>query len=215
MATTKLPSFNLKLGPAKKIEKKNALTIKKQASPPKANKFMGMSDAKIKSLYSGMSAAEKKANGIAMAKASQANKAKKNKPAASKPAASKPTSPTKQADPQRNTGSGRDGKFGLGTSGQGRPSDPPRPNQTLNGASLGSKLSPAEKKRREKAAASVGKGHKGGSRASNNTRNKPRTPSGPKVGSTRRIRKGSKYVTQMWDGKKYVTGKLGTKGAKG
>lgn len=128
---------------------------------------------------------------------------------------------TPKADPQRNTGSGRDGSFGLGTSGKGRPSDPKRPNQTVNGASLGSKLTPAEKKRREEAAASVGRGRRtgtsrGGSRASNNNRGQLRAnTSGPKVGSTRRIRKGRTYVTQMWDGKKYVTGRLGTKGAKG
>ena len=128
---------------------------------------------------------------------------------------------TPKADPQRNTGSGRDGSFGLGTSGKGRPSDPPRPNQTVNGASLGSKLTPAEKKRREEAAASVGRGRRtgtsrGGSRSSNNNRGQLRAnTSGPKVGSTRRIRKGRTYVTQMWDGKKYVTGRLGSKGAKG
>lgn len=128
---------------------------------------------------------------------------------------------TPKADPQRNTGSGRDGSFGLGTSGKGRPSDPKRPNQTVNGASLGSKLTPAEKKRREEAAASVGRGRRtgtsrGGSRASNNNRGQLRAnTSGPKVGSTRRIRKGRTYVTQMWNGKKYVTGRLGTKGAKG
>ena len=147
------------------------------------------------------------------------------KPRPSTPKASTPKTTTKKstpkADPQRNTGSGRDGSFGLGTSGKGRPSDPPRPNQTVNGASLGSKLTPAEKKRREEAAASVGRGRRtgtsrGGSRSSNNNRGQLRAnTSGPKVGSTRRIRKGRTYVTQMWDGKKYVTGRLGSKGAKG
>ena len=141
---------------------------------------------------------------------------KKSPPKAATPKTTTKKS-TPKADPQRNTGSGRDGSFGLGTSGKGRPSDPPRPNQTVNGASLGSKLTPAEKKRREEAAASVGKTkHKGGSRASNNNRGQLRAnTSGPKVGSTRRIRKGRTYVTQMWDGKKYVTGRLGSKGAKG
>ncbi len=150
---------------------------------------------------------------------SDANKKTRNaKPA---PKAATPKAATPKADPQRNTGSGRDGSFGLGTSGKGRPSDPARPNQTKNGASLGSKLSPAEKKRRAEAAASVGKNRRtgtsrGGSRASNNNRGQLRAnTSGPKVGSTRRIRKGRTYVTQMWDGKKYVTGRLGTKGAKG
>ena len=150
---------------------------------------------------------------------SDANKKTRNaKPA---PKAATPKAATPKADPQRNTGSGRDGSFGLGTSGKGRPSDPARPNQTKNGASLGSKLSPAEKKRRAEAAASVGKNRRtgtsrGGSRASNNNRGQLKAnTSGPKVGSTRRIRKGRTYVTQMWDGKKYVTGRLGTKGAKG
>ena len=132
-----------------------------------------------------------------------------------KAATSKPTpkKSTPKVDPQPNTGSGR-------TSSQSRVADHSRPNQTVNGASLGSKLTPEEKKKREEAAASVGQRRRtgtsrGGSRSSNNNRNRLRTPSGPKVGSTRRIRKGSKYVTQMWDGKKYVTGNLGSKGAKG
>lgn len=124
------------LGKPKKKEQQTAKKIQQQVSPqkkitpPKANKFMGLSDAEIKRRYTSMSQAEKKANGIAMAKASQANKAnkaKKNKPAASKPAASKPKAPTTQSDPQRNTGSGRDGSFGLGTSGKGRPSGKSKP----------------------------------------------------------------------------------------
>ena len=53
---------------------------------------------------------------------------------------------------------------------------------------------------------------RGGSRASNNNRGLPKTSSGPKAGDTRRIRKGSKYVTQMYNGKKWVTGKVGGKG---
>lgn len=157
------------------------------------------------------------AHGDSYAKAVTASKKKAEPtPKAATPKTT-PKKSTPKADPQRNTGSGRDGSFGLGTSGKGRPSDPKRPNQTVNGASLGSKLTPAEKKRREEAAASVGKTkHKGGSRASNNNRGQLRAnTSGPKVGSTRRIRKGRGYVTQMWDGKKYVTGRLGTKGAKG
>ena len=162
------------------------------------------------------------AHGASYANALAASKKKANPtPKASTPKASTPKKSTPKADPQRNTGSGRDGSFGLGTSGKGRTSDPKRPNQTVNGASLGSKLTPAEKKRREEAAASVGRGRRtgtsrGGSRASNNNRGQLRAnTSGPKVGSTRRIRKGRGYVTQMWNGKKYVTGKLGTKGAKG
>lgn len=135
----------------------------------------------------------------AMVKAGDNPANPKPRPAASKTTASKPT-----------TSSGR-------TSSQSRVADHSRPNQTVNGASLGSRLTAEEKKKREEAAASVGRRrtHRGGARASNNNRNRLRTPSGPKVGSTRRIRKGSKYVTQMWDGKKYITGNLGSKGAKG
>ena len=127
-----------------------------------------------------------------------------------KPKAKPKAATPKKSTPTPTTSSGR-------TSSQSRVADHSRPNQTVNGASLGSKLTPEEKKKREEAAASVGRRrtHRGGARASNNNRNRLRTPSGPKVGTTRRIRKGSKYVTQMWDGKKYVTGKLGSKGAKG
>jgi hypothetical protein len=84
-----------------------------------------------------------------------------------------------------------------------------RPNQTKNGASLGSKLSAAEKAKRAKAAASPNKTARGtargGSRASNNNRGKVQTSKskGPKVGETRRIRKGSKYVTQGWTGSRW------------
>jgi len=127
-----------------------------------------------------------------------------------KPKAKPKAATPKKSTPTPTTSSGR-------TSSQSRVADHSRPNQTVNGASLGSRLTPEEKKKREEAAASVGRRrtHRGGARASNNNRNRLRTPSGPKVGTTRRIRKGSKYVTQMWDGKKYVTGKLGSKGAKG
>jgi hypothetical protein len=46
---------------------------------------------------------------------------------------------------------------------------------------------------------------RGGSRASNNNRGKVQTSKskGPKVGETRRIRKGSKYVTQGWTGSRW------------
>ena len=113
MAATKLPSMNFNLGPATKVETQNALKIKNQASPPepskqKVNKYIGMSDAAIKKAYIGMTQAQKKANGIEMAKASQANKKKKStasssskttptskpptpKPSAAKPSAAKPT----------------------------------------------------------------------------------------------------------------------------
>ena len=91
-----------------------------------------------------------------------------------------------------------------------------RPNQTKNGASLGSKLSAAEKAKRLKAAMTPNKPARGtargGSRASNNNRGRTQTSKGPKAGDTRRTRKGSKYVTQMYDGKKWVTGKIGGKG---
>ena len=93
---------------------------------------------------------------------------------------------------------------------------PKRPKQTTNGASLGSKLTAAEKAKRAKAAASPNKPARGtargGSRASNNNRGKVQTSKGPKAGDTRRTRKGSKYVTQMYDGKKWVNGTVGGKG---
>lgn len=53
---------------------------------------------------------------------------------------------------------------------------------------------------------------RGGSRSSNNNRGRTQTSSGPKAGDTRRTRVGSRYVTQMYDGKKWVTGKVGGKG---
>ena len=109
---------------------------------------------------------------------------------------------------------------------------PSRPNQTSNGASLGSKLTPAERARRKAAASpsGVAKDEKktppkakppkksargtarGGSRSSNNNRGRTQTSSGPKAGDTRRTRVGSKYVTQMYNGKKWVNGKVGGKG---
>jgi len=131
-----------------------------------------------------------------------------------KPKAKPKAATPKKSTPTPTTSSGR-------TSSQSRVADHSRPNQTVNGASLGSRLTAEEKKKREEAAASVGKTRRtgtsrGGSRSSNNNRGQLRAnTSGPKVGSTRRIRKGRTYVTQMWDGKKYVTGRLGTKGAKG
>ena len=71
------------------------------------------------------------------------------------------------------------------------------------------------KKTEPKKVAVKPKRHRGGSRANNNTRGLTQTASGPKAGATRRIRKGSKYVTQMWNGSKWVTGNLGSNGAKG
>jgi hypothetical protein len=56
------------------------------------------------------------------------------------------------------------------------------------------------------------KRHRGGRRASNNTRGRTQTSNGPKAGDTRRTRKGSSYVTQMYDGNKWVNGKVGGKG---
>ena len=49
------------------------------------------------------------------------------------------------------------------------------------------------------------KTHRGGARASNGRKTKPQT--GPTKGKTRRIRKGSSYVTQTWNGSKWVTSK--------
>ena len=110
-----------------------------------------------------------------------------------------------------------------------KPTATTRPKQTVNGASLGSKITPEERKKREEAMkpSSVKAGetkkkvevkketpkrHRGGARSSNNTRGRARTTRGPKAGDTRRTRKGSSYVTQMYDGKKWVNGKVGGKG---
>lgn len=54
--------------------------------------------------------------------------------------------------------------------------------------------------------------HRGGRRANNNTRGRAQTSNGPKAGDTRRTRKGSSYVTQMYDGNKWINGKVGGKG---
>ena len=56
------------------------------------------------------------------------------------------------------------------------------------------------------------KKHRGGARSSNNTRGRAKVSRGPKAGDTRRTRRGSSYVTQMYDGKKWVNGKVGGKG---
>ena len=56
------------------------------------------------------------------------------------------------------------------------------------------------------------KRHRGGSRANNNTRGRTVQSRETKAGDTRRTRKGSSYVTQMYDGKKWVNGKVGGKG---
>ena len=56
------------------------------------------------------------------------------------------------------------------------------------------------------------KRHRGGGRANNNTRGRAKVRSGPQAGDTRRTRRGSSYVTQMYDGKKWVNGKVGGKG---
>jgi len=102
MAATNYSSKNFNLGPATKVETQNALKIKNQASPQtpspqKANKYMGMSDAAIKKAYIGMTQAQKKANGIAMAKASQANKKKKSTASSSSKTTPKPK-PTPTGD---------------------------------------------------------------------------------------------------------------------
>jgi hypothetical protein len=102
-------------------------------SAPK-NPFAGKSDAEIKSAYIKMSLKEKKAYGMAMAKASQANKLRIRKAAAAAKASSKPparppsrppasNSNSNSSNSQRNTGTGSDGTFGSGTYGKGRPSD--------------------------------------------------------------------------------------------
>lgn len=127
------------------------------------------------------------------------------KTAASKPAkkATLKTSPKATAAKKATKESRSDGLRNLSN----KVTAPKRPNQTKNGASLGSKLSAAEKAKRAKAAASPNKPARGtargGSRASNNNRGKVQTSKGPKVGDTRRIRKGSKYVTQGWTGSRW------------
>lgn len=148
------------------------------------------------------------ANADAYGSAIKKPKAKAKKVAtAPKPAAAKPKAAAKPA---------------------AKPTAPKRPNQTKNGASLGSTLSPAEKAKRAKAAspaavkaaepkkkakkAPVRGTARGGSRASNNNRGRAKTTSGPQAGDTRRTRKGSKYVTQMYNGKTWVNGKVGGKG---
>lgn len=80
-----------------------------------------------------------------------------------------------KAAQQANSGTGRDGTFGSGTNGKGRPSDPPKD-----------------------------KTHRGGARASNGRKV---TPTGITKGKTRRLRKGSRYVTQTWNGSSWVTKK--------
>jgi len=59
------------------------------------------------------------------------------------------------------------------------------------------------------------KRHRGGSR-SRPTGN-ARVSNKPQTGATRKVRRGrgTTGVTQMWDGTKWVTGKLGSKGGKG
>ena len=208
MAATNYSSMNFNLGPASKVEKQNALRIKKQASPQtasptKTNKYMGMSDAAIKKAYIGMTQAQKKANGIAMAKASQANKGKKKNTvaksvkSASKTTSSKPTVSAKpKVDPQRNTGSGRDGKFGLGTSGKGRPTNPVKAKERqVDG------VGPSRKQRKKDMSSDMGETSKtsykpkgaarAGSRASNsNNKSQVRYESSnttPKEGDKKRV----------------------------
>ena len=82
-------------------------------------------------------------------------------------------------------------------------------------------VGPSDVQRRKDSSAEAmkPKQHKGGarSRPTGNARNK----STPKVGATKTVKKYNSRgraigtVTQMWNGKKWVTGKLGSKGAKG
>ena len=79
--------------------------------------------AAMKRRWSNMTPAQRKAN------VENFRSAAKGKPkggaTSTKPPASKTSTP--KADQQRNTGSGRDGSFGLGTSGKGRPSGKGKP----------------------------------------------------------------------------------------
>ena len=55
---------------------------------------------------------------------------KKKKQPVAKPATKSTTKPTTKPSAQANKGTGRDGKFGTGTYGQGRPSDKPKKSNT-------------------------------------------------------------------------------------
>ena len=120
------------------------------------------------------------------------------KPAATKPAATT-TKPTRSA--QANTGSGRDGKFGTGTYGKGRPSDSksntgtrgkPLPiNPKLKSQST-KNLTGKQKIALEVAAASGGR--------SSTKRSASRKPANPKKGETYVTRTG---MTMVWTGKNW------------
>ena len=93
----------------------SSLRIKSAGNPFTKDKSL----AAMKKRWSSMTPAQRKSN------VENFRSAAKGKPK-SQPAASKPKT-TPKADPQRNTGSGRDGSFGLGTSGKGRPSGKGKP----------------------------------------------------------------------------------------
>ena len=101
-----------------------------------------------------------------------------------KPASVKPSTPPKPEKKKPSTGSffdgGKGGKYDTGS--------------FFDGAKGGKYDKPEKDKK-----------HRGGARASNGRKTKP--PSGPTKGKTRRVRKGSRYVTQTWDGSKWTTSK--------
>lgn len=204
-----LPNFGTPTKKEKKTAKKLANQAPKKSSPgaqpapkpkpqaAKTNRFSGMSNAQIKAEYISMSDADKKKFGMMMHKAAMANKKKgTSKPAAIKPAASKPT-----RSAQANTGTGRDGKFGTGTYGKGRPSDgkaktgtrgKPLPSNPKLKSQSTKNLTGRQKIALEVAAASGGK--------SSNKRSASRKPVNPKKGQTYVTRTG---MTMVWTGKNW------------
>jgi hypothetical protein len=207
MAATNYSSMNFSLGSATKVETQNALKIKKQASPQtpspqKANKYMGMSDAAIKKAYIGMTQAQKKANGIAMAKASQANKKKKSTASSSSKTTPKPT-PTPKGDGSVKAIRVKTSfeKQSEARKKQATSKTEPRSDGLRN---LSKTIKKPTTNTQQTSYKPKGTG-RGGSRASNNNRGRTQTSKAkePKVGDTRRIRKGSKYVTQGWTGSRW------------
>lgn len=108
---------------------------------------------------------------------------------------------------QGNRGTGRDGNFGTGTYGRGRPSDGKSDGTSRRSPSYAGTLpgtpspSPAPSPSRSRPNT---RGGQGGSRARVGSGNNSPSTSGPKKGDTRRTRIGSKYVTMVYDGKKWT-----------
>ena len=148
MALSKINPFGSGLTKTQRLQKRamDSMNPKSDAAKfdSKVAKFRGMSKEKINEAYRKMSDDDKKKFGKAMAKAHQYNKKEASK-SKSKPKPKPTTKPGKSyyqgvgekiskaenkkrkrdASPEAisnyNTGSGRDGKFGSGTRGKGRP----------------------------------------------------------------------------------------------